>query len=401
MNAKVTPVVAEVTNLEAAQSGQTRTNAPGLNATQKSRVAKFVKAHSNQQASNTGNEKSIDQRNKSVALGKPQVSAEEQAFAMNASGSNRKERSKKEISVNVGRYRALFTSDPLFLQRDMQSLEDSLRDKGLSLVDKATKLNDSDKALRKFLLTEIILEEPNLSPERKAIITQHRDYLKTEFGEMIQGKLSALSQGKYMKLGNISLREFVRAYSLLEAPQADNKGAEIMELFKSLKNSMEKGDGTEQLVRMHNGFVEVLKREKSQQPNRVTTPRQHAILSKLNQLSTLIKTQSLHKQFIKCCERAKIKSLPKATDLIDASLQIIVSNDMFAGVASLIRSANSVKGSRAGAANMFITNYNRQVLQSDLLRGLYKNNFHRKQVVDHLDKSMRTSGIFLVQKIRA
>lgn len=131
---------------------------------------------------------------------------------------------------------------------------------------------------------------------------------------------------------------------------------------------------------------------------RVTTPRQYAILSKLNQLTTLIKAQSLHKQFINCCEKAKIKSLPKATDLIDACLQITVSNDMFSGVSALMRAASSVKGVRAGSANMFLTNYNRQVLQSELLRGLYKNNFHRKQVVDHLDKSMRTGGIFLFPK---
>ena len=152
---------------------------------------------------------------------------------------------------------------------------------------------------------------------------------------------------------------------------------------------------------LHNNFVEILKREKSQQPNRVTTPRQHAILSRLNQLSAIIKTQSLHKQFIRCCEKAKIKSLPKVSDLMDVCLQITVSNDMFAGVSTLIRSASAVQGLRAGAANMFVTNYNRQVLQSKLLHGMYKNNFHRKQVVDHLDKSMRTGGLFIAPKLKA
>ena len=402
MNTRVNPVIAEVTNLEAAQSGQNRSNTQGLSAAQKSRVARFVKAHSSQQATNPAKtETGVDQGNKSAALAKPQVSAEEQNQTMSARGLTRDQLPKREVTLNMRRYQALFTSDPLFLQKDMQSLEDSLRDKGLSLVDRATKLDNTDKILRKFLLTEIILEEPDISPERKAIIGNHRDYLKSEYGEQIQGKLSAFDQGKAMKLSNISLREFVRAYSLLELPQNDNKGSEIMELFKSLKPSMEKGNGTEQLVRMHNGFVEVLKREKSQQPTRVTTPRQYAILSKLNQLTTLIKAQSLHKQFINCCEKAKIKSLPKATDLIDACLQITVSNDMFSGVSALMRAASSVKGVRAGSANMFLTNYNRQVLQSELLRGLYKNNFHRKQVVDHLDKSMRTGGIFLLPKMKS
>mgnify|MGYP006143623845 FL=1 len=401
MNAKITPVVAEVTHTEALQSGQNSNKAHSLSATQKSRVARFVKAHSNQHAADARNDKNIDQSNRASALAKPQVSAEEQAFAMSSRGLTRDNLPKQKVSPNVRRYQTMFTSDPLFLQKDMQSFEDSLRDKGLSLIDRSTKLNDQDKALRKYLLTEIILEEPNITPERKAIISQQRDYIKNEHGESILGKLSALDQAQSMNLSNISVREFVRAYSLLELPQADNKNAEIVELFKSIKPSMDKGNGTEQLVAMHNNFVEILKREKSQQPNRVTTPRQHAILSRLNQLSAIIKTQSLHKQFIRCCEKAKIKSLPKVSDLMDVCLQITVSNDMFAGVSTLIRSASAVQGLRAGAANMFVTNYNRQVLQSKLLHGMYKNNFHRKQVVDHLDKSMRTGGLFIAPKLKA
>lgn len=400
MSEKITPIIAEVTNTEAAQSGQNRNRPTGLSTSQKARVAKFVKAHSNQHAAATKSDKNIDQANKAAGLAKPQVSSDEQAQAIALRGLGRNQQSRRQLTPNIQRYHALFTTDPLFLQKDMQSLEDSLRDKGLSLVDRSTRLSEPDKALRKYLLTEIILEEPNITPERKAIISQQRDYLKSQYGEAIEGKLNALDQGKKMHLKGIGLREFVRAYSLLELPQADNKGGEIFELFRSLKASMDKGKGTEELVRMHNGFVEVLKREKTQHPNRITTPRQQTILSRINQLNILIKGQSLHKQFLKGCEKAKVKSLPKLADLMETCLQITVSNDMFAGVSALVRSASAVEGLRKGSANMFLTNYNRQVLQSDLLHGLYKNNFHRKQVVDHLDKSMRTAGLLIIAKLK-
>lgn len=401
MNAKVAPILAEVTNTEAAQSGQLRSKPKGLTATQKSIVAKFKKAHSNQHAAATKNDKNIDQANKTAGLSRPQVSGEEQAQAMALRGLTRDQQNRRNLTPNVQRYHALFTSDPLFLQKDMQSLEDSLRDKGLSLVDRSTRLNETDKALRKYLLAEIILEEPNITPERKAVISQQRDYLKSQYGEAIEGKISAVDQGRQMKLKGIGLREFVRAYGLLELPQADNKGGEIFELFRSMKASMDKGKGTEELVRMHNGFVEVLKREKTQHPNRITTPRQHTILSRISQLNLLIKTQSLHKQFLQSCEKAKLKALPKSSDLMETCLQITVSNDMFAGVNALIRHATAIEGLRKGAANMFITIYNRIVLQSDLLHGIYKNNFHRKQVVDHLEKCMRTAALLTIAKLKA
>ncbi len=320
---------------------------------------------------------------------------------MNARGLHRSKLPKHKVSTNVLRYQAMFTSDPLFLQKDIESFEASLRKKSPSLIDRSTKLSDQDKILRKFLLAEIILEDPSITPETRVLVGKHRDYLKNVHGEAILGKLSAIDQGHDMKLSNVSLREFVRAYSLIELPESEKKNAEILELFKHVKASIDKGDGTEQLVEMHNNFVEILKREKSQYPNRITTPRQHAILSRLSELSTIIKAQSLHKQFLSCCEKAKIKSLPKVSELMDACLQITVSNDLFAGVSALIRSASSVQGLRVGASNMFLTNYNRQILQSKLLHGMYKNNFHRKQVVDHLEKSMRTSGLMVVPKLKA
>ena len=89
MSKAIVPIVAEVTHNEAIQSGLNKTQSRTLSPTAKNSVNRFVKANLNQ-AATLENNSGIDQRNKNAAQNKPQVSSEEQAFAMASKGIKRK-----------------------------------------------------------------------------------------------------------------------------------------------------------------------------------------------------------------------------------------------------------------------------------------------------------------------
>lgn len=392
MSKAIAPIVAEVTHTEAVQSGLNKTQGRTLSPAAKNSVNRFVKANLNQATAPETNP-GVDQRNKNAAQNKPQVSSEEQAFAMASKGITRKQGEKENVSKPEKRYQMAFSTDRYFLEQDLRTFEDSLTGERRCLADKAINLSDKDKGLRKFLLAEIILEQPDLNPERRARVGSQRTELLAQFGEYIEGQLAAIDHCIDKKMSAVQTREIVRAYALPQETPTDDRNTEMMNLFLSLEKSFDKNLKSTELRALHNKYVAILNREKSQSPSRVTTTRQHLIISRIYALRSLIKLADIHGKFLKACTKAKLRSLPKPSELMKSCLQITMSNDMFGGVNSLIRLAAAVSGPKHGPGNMFITNYNRLILQSPQLKNDYKNPFHRRQVSDHFDKTVRTSGL--------
>ena len=210
--------------------------------------------------------------------------------------------------------------------------------------------------------------------------------------------LEAAFQGQTMKMPAIKLRDFIRAYQMFEVEITDTnkdpRTSDLLDVFRSIiKKNMHSEDFTPEIVKMHNGFVEILTREKSQNPTKITSIRQHLILCRIQQMGLLIKTQALHKKFLNACDKANIFALPKLADLMEVCIQIVASPDVFTGINSIVRMASGVDSKRQAAQNIFMTNYNRLILQSDLLKNLYKNPFHKRQVIEHLDKTIKAAGI--------
>ncbi|WP_394673141.1 hypothetical protein [Limnobacter sp.] len=120
------------------------------------------------------------------------------------------------------------------------------------------------------------------------------------------------------------------------------------------------------------------------------------ILSRINQINLLIKAQGIHKKFLNCCTAAKLSGLPSLSNLLESCLQTVASAEVVTGLNSLVRIASAVSANNRPGKNIFITNYNRLVLKSDLLEDLYKNGSHRKQVTDGIDKNLKAAGVLSV-----
>lgn len=387
MSNYVTPPVTVVTSTEALQSGLgTSTTPKKITDAQKSRLIKFIKAHENTNA------QTIAQQNANAALAKPQISAEEQSAAIALKGGNTEEYRKKFKTKTEQVYGAVFTNEEGFLELDLQDFQDSLLNKRKSLVD-LTNWSEPQKALRKYLLTSILIEnkssDPALLPElqtlQKKVLESHKEY--------IQGSVSAAEVGMLKGLSPLKLKDFVRTYQTLEKPQAESKTPELIQLFKALRKAIESGRSTVEMVNMCNNLYAVLKREKSQYPNKATSTRQYLILSKIAQLQTLTITQSRHSDFLDNCKRAKLYALPSLAELMNTCLQITVGGDTIIGVNNLMKMASAIGTQTPGLQDMFVPHYNRFVLQSEPLAKLYKTNFHQKQVGEHISKSIRSTAV--------
>jgi len=385
MSNLATPPISVVTSQEAAQSGASSGNARKITSSQKTRIDRFIKAHLNNNASTT-------EQAATAALRKPQVSAEEQAAAVTLMGGAR-QLARRNNSKNVDLYQALFTTDEDYLDMDLKYFQNSFSNKQPSLVDSMTNWSEPQKALRKFLLTEITLENKGADPSLIKDVQKTQSKLLADHGEYIQGSIAAVEVGQKLNLTRLMLKDFVRVYNILDATPSDGKTAELMHLFKMIRKSIEAGRGTVEMVNMCNNLYAVLKRERSQNPSKATSTRQYLILSRIKQLQTLTVIQSLHTTFLKTCQKANLYGLPKLAEIMQTCLQLTVSGDTIIGVNALIKMAAAVGAKKPGAQNMFIPYYSKSVLQSGLAGSLYKTDFHRKQVGDHLIKSLQASGI--------
>lgn len=381
----ITPPVSVVTSQEAAQSGASTGHSRKITSSQKTRIDRFIKAHLNNNAS-------AAEQAATAALRKPQVSAEEQASAVALMGGARQP-VRRSNSKNIDVYQALFTKDEDYLEMDLKYFQNSFSNKQPSLVDSMTNWAEPQKALRKFLLTAITLENKGADPTLIKDVQKTQSKLLVEHGEYIRGSIAAVEVGQKLNLTRLTLKDFVRVYNILDASPSDGKTAELMHLFKMIRKSIEAGHGTAEMVNMCNNLYAVLKRERSQNPSKATSTRQYLILSRIKQLQTLTVIQSLHTTFLKTCQKANLYGLPKLAELMHTCLQITAAGDTIIGVNSLMKIAGAVGTQKPGAQNMFIPYYSNAVLQSEPMGNLYKTDFHRKQVGDHIIKSMQSSGL--------
>lgn len=393
MSNTLPPIVSEVTSTEALRSGSPANTPKTLSAKQKSNVGAFIKAH--QKPAQTT--QSVEQQNLTADLQAPQVSHAEQALAVVARGLSDDKPVKEKLSPSKRAYLLLFSSDRKFLNADLEHFQQSLKSGLKSLVDLATALDPQQKALRKWLLTQVALETVGQDSAMRGLLERAAKQLEQDHGDFIRSTMAAIDAGRKLNTNAPQLREFVKAYQLMDlslgGSSGDSSTSEVLQMFKALRSHMERPDPTPELVQVHNSVIATLQREKTQMPAKATTTRQHILLSRINQMKWLIQVVSLHQRFLKTCQKAQVHALPRLSDLVEACLQTVIASDIFSGINALVRMAGAVDSSRPGSQNLFITNYNRLILQNDLLRSVYRGNFHRKQVVDHLDKTVKSAGI--------
>ncbi|HEX4844510.1 MAG TPA: hypothetical protein VFV57_12625 [Limnobacter sp.] len=388
MNPQIAPPIAHVSTTEAAQSGLSSNSVRKLNDAQKNKVDRFIKAHMAKAHALVSSQNESPQV---AALAKPQVSAEEQAAAVALAGGAR-QFTRRNSSKFASLYEALFKSDEDFLILDVQDFKKSLLTQHKSLVD-LTDWPEPEKALRKYLLAEIALEDKGNPEPMAARASTVRDTVLAEHGEYIRGSIAAVEVGNTMRLSPLRLKDFVRTYQMLNMPASDGRTPDLILLFKNLRKSIEADRGTQDMVDMCNALYAVLKREKSQSPTKATSTRQHLILSRIKQLQTLTVTKSRHSDFIRNCKKAKLYGLPSVADLMANFLQISVGGDILSGINHLVKMATGVGAERPGAADTFLTHYSKFVMQHTALLPLFKNSFQQKQAGDQLIRSMVAMSI--------
>lgn len=386
------PTVQEVTSTEALQGGLNAKRP--LEGEAKKRVERFVTAHA--QTSRSGTEQGAESAKTAAPSSLPQVSAEEQQQAALQKGAIAlpgKRNGKNRKFENV--YKTLFVNNGSFFEKDMMSLLNSFRSKSKSLVDMTTSLSPGERALRKFLLLETLQEQGDalLSNSDRVEIKQAKSQLLSEHGAFISGTLGAYEVGKAKSFSGPSLREFITAYQIIEIQPSTTSATDLFALYKMIKKDLQAGASTEKLVRMQEGFIQILVREKTQEPARITSPRHHLILSRIKQFGLLINLHALHSKFLGWGQKANMQGLPTLTSLTESCLQAVLSNETLAGANSLIAIASAVRSDRMPAKNAFITNYCRWVLLHDLISGMYRNSNQRKILVENIERNTQLSAI--------
>lgn len=382
----------EVTTTEALQGSLA--NRRPLEGEGKKRVERFIAAHAqNNQSTNDG---TVHPQDLARAGGEPQVNASEQQHAalqrgLSEATPKKKSRNSRYSSV----YKTLFTGSESFHQKDQMSMLHSIRSKGKSLVDLAGDLNPAEKALRKFLLVKSLEEDHggSLSAGDKNELLLIRKKLESEFGDFIHGTLGAYDIGKAKAFNGPSLREFIKAYQIIEIQPNTISVPDLHALYKLIKKNLEAGAPRSKLIAMQEGFVQILSREKTQEPSRVTSPRHHIILSRIKQFGLLINLHALHSKFLEWGRAANLQGLPSMIQLTESCLQAVLTNETLAGANALIAIASAVRSDKLPARNAFITNYCRWVLLHDLLIGMYKNSNQRKILVENIERNTQLSAI--------
>ena len=389
----------EVTVSEALQCGlvQDKIRDPKV----RQRIETFINAHASKQSENL-----TDQPPPLFAgLAVTQVSAVElqEAVLLRGIDSSKKTKVVNEAgSAKSQKYRAmykvLFPATDSFLEKDLQSMLYSLKNRSKCLVDLASGLAPRQKALRKFLLLEILdeMEDDKAKSELRDEIQDYKNLLLQENKEFICSTISAYEIGRIKAFKGPGLKEFIKAYQVIEIQPDISAAGDLLPLFRLVKRDIDHGVPIKRLVKMQEGFIQVLVREKTQDPNRITTIRQSFILSRIKQYGFLINFYALHERFIQSCKKANVENLPSITALMECCLQAVASDENLAGINGLIANASGVLSKSRSAKNAFITLYNRWVLQNNLLRDIYKSDGHRKLLSDNIRRNVEAGAVLSV-----
>jgi hypothetical protein len=394
MAVHIAPIVQEVTTHEALQSGGNAKRE--LTPLEQKKINAFIQAHAQTQQTQPTAPTQIDKNVNAALNGKPQVSAEEQAAAVALKGATR-DAQKRPSDKYRKIYQVLFTADTNFLAKDIDSLRHAVNTKGKCLVDLATNLNPQEKALRKYVLVQIALAQDDLSTTETKVLTDYKKLILSipEHNHFISNSLHTFSIAKQTNLGKATLKEFIRGYQTQEI-QPQETSPEILALLRAIKKNTTQEDLSKSMQKMRESFIALLSREKSQNPTKVTSPRHHLILSRINQITILIKAEKIHARFLECCEKAKLQKLPSLNSLLEVGLQAVASNEPISAVNAITRAAAAVTAENKPAKNIFITLYNRFVLKSDLMKDVFKTNKYRRQFIDGLDQNIKAGGILAI-----
>lgn len=400
------PSLQDISSTEILQTGITQ-KTPLEKEEVKKRVTSFIAQHASRSAHADGTNTDNDQNKTSGVLptpiqnvaGMPQVSAEEQQNAIlqkggvSASAESNTRQGKASAYKKV--YRTLFYDSDEFFGLDMTSILSAIRLKRKSVVDLADDLQPQQKALRKYLLLEGLKEKESgvLTDSDRQEIQVHRNKLLSQHGDYITSSLGAYNAGLAQKFQGPSLKEFIRAYQMMEVQPNINAATDIYNLYKIIKKDIQAGTPVETLKHMQQGFIQILSREKTQDPSRVTSPRHHMILSRIKQFGLLINLHHLHTKFLDWGKAAKIQGLPSEVSLMETCLQVVMSNETLAGANALVAIASAVRSDRLAAKNAFISNYCRFVLMNSLIFTMYRNANQRKILVEHIDRNTTLSAI--------
>lgn len=385
--------VQEVTAAEALQGG----NPADKKASPKElkKVSDFIKAHQLKQTSTlVNNDQPLEfVENKGVVQDGPQVDANEQATATASKGfeTSKKSSTKTETRKLIQVYNLLFSQDEEFLDRDLSSWKNFFTRKSQPLVDLATTLSIQDKALRKYLLTSLLLSDA----ENKNISNELNNTLKTilaNHGDYITSTLEAFGQGRLGKLNDVTLREYIKAYQIMETTIPD-EAPDIFNFFKAIRKEIGLNNFQAAMRRMLKEYSRLIVREKDTGSKRASVRRQHILLSRIQQLRILLAVYIVHEAFMKCCEKANLKNLPVLGALMEACLQAITTSEILAGVNTLIRFAASVKTSGDHGPNQFIAAYQKMVLQYELVLKLFPDASQQRQVNDHLKRNTKKNAV--------
>lgn len=401
----------QISVAEAVNGGLGSTAPRKLEEEDKKKVERFVSAHTNtSQAPNgntTGAGSSAPQPGVATARtasAEPQVSATEQQNAVLESGNHDRSKTQKNGRAQLNKlralYKAIFPASDSFVDKDMLSLLESVRSKSKCLVDLTRNLSEPEKALRKYVLVELLLtkgdtlltktDHANLSVLKLKLISAH--------GEFISSTIAAYEIARAKALSGPSLREYIKAYQVHEIKPESNSAEELSELFQVIKPRLNEKNILEKLDSFREGYVQLLTREKRQDPSRASSPRQHLILSRINQLTTIMRLSVMHNSFLKTCAQAKITGLPTNIALLEQCLYTVASDNVLSGMNGLIALAAGVKSDRAPAKNNFISLYARWVLQHPAVAEMYRNPMHKKLVLDNLEKSVQAGAILSIGK---
>jgi hypothetical protein len=405
LNTIPAPLVQNVSTAEALQGGLASAQRT-LSPKQAERVGKFIAAHVKH---DNGVAAQLD---KGVSVERPQavagaqVSAEEQQQAVLARGGQGIfRRSVKTVSQSKYQvlYHTIFTSDEVFFQRDLQAEVSSVRRRSKSLVDIATRLTPQEKALRRYLLLEHGLNDPNLglADTEQADVRVALNKLIASHGEFIAGTIGAYEVGKARKLQGPGLREFIRGYQFLDEQSGMISAVGLHPLYKSIKPILSTDQkAIQKLTDMQKGFIEVLVREKTQRPSRATSPRHHLMLTKIKQLGLLIALHQDHASFLSWA-RKSMRNLPDEIELTELSLQLVSTKETLPAVNTLVRFASAVQSDRLPARNAFTANYRRWLLEGKNLQPLYVNPEHQVSVIKQINQNMAAGTILSISASQA
>lgn len=386
MSLELKRITPEVTAQEALQSGQRPSNS--LNVKEKSKVGRFIAAHNAKKSS--AQQVNVVQLVMNAERAKPQLSAAEIAAAVAAAGGGVEASNTKKFFKQM--YQSLFSEDEDFLNRDLFIFAKSLTEKSVSLVDSSKTLSQEQKVLRKYLLAEIGEGNHRYGDLKPHLFKEYKSGISAEEKKVIQEAIAAYSVSARTSMTKVGLREFVKAFAVL-SPQEDWDTSEIIRCFKSYGNLLDAPDFIGQMVKVKTAMTDLLKRENIRSRKAQNRKREIQIASRINAVDLLVKFYLINKKFLDICSSCALQSLPKVGALVENCYQLIVAVDLPGGMNAIIKNAVQVKAVGKPAKNIFISNFNRLVLQSDHFKNIYKNAQHRQNVVDGIAKNTRAYAV--------